>query len=232
MAAREVIVITGVSGGLGYQMVKWFISKGHTVIGCARSASKVDELNEKHCNGKPKQFFAVDITNEEAVKNWADEAVSNFGAPSYVLNNAGLNNKPVPFWEVTSKEFDNVVDINIKGSVYVVRHFLPSMMKAKRGVIVNFSSGFGRMAVPNETAYCATKFGIEGFSKALALDLPAPLVCVPLDPGGMINTPMLQDTFGKGTASSKQNPEEWASRACPFILSLDRRSNGKSVTVP
>ncbi|KAK3752020.1 hypothetical protein QZH41_009340, partial [Actinostola sp. cb2023] len=212
MASGEIIVITGVSGGLGYQMLKWFTSKGHTVIGCARSASKVAEFNEKYCKGKAKQFFSVDITDESAVKSWADEAVANFGAPTFVLNNAGLNNKLVPFWEITSQEFDSVVDINIKGSVYVVRHFLPAMRKAKRGVIVNFSSGFGRMGVANETAYCATKWAIEGFSKALASELPSPMVCVPLDPGGMISTPMLQDTFGRGSASRQQDPEEWASR--------------------
>jgi len=231
-ASKEVIVITGVSAGLGYQMLKWFTSKGHTVIGCARSEAKVSEFNEQFCKDKPKQFFSVDITNEAAVKSWAEEAVKTFGAPSFVINNAGLNNKHVPFWDITSQEFDKVVDINIKGSAYVIRQFLPSMMAAKRGVIVNFSSGFGRMAVPNETAYCATKWGIEGFSKSLALDLPSPLVCVPLDPGGMINTPMLQDTFGHGTASSKQDPEEWASRAGPYILSINRKLNGQSLTVP
>ncbi|XP_031572969.1 NADPH-dependent pterin aldehyde reductase-like [Actinia tenebrosa] len=231
--SREVIVITGVSAGLGYQMLKWFSSKGHIVIGCARSAEKVQEFNSTYCeDGKPKQFFSVDITDDSAVKNWAKEAIASFGAPSYVLNNAGLNNKHVPFGQISKEEFDKVVDINIKGSANVIRHFLPDMMKAKRGVIVNFSSGFGRFAVPNETAYCATKWGIEGFSKALALELPSPMVCVPLDPGGMINTPMLQDTFGKGNASKQQSPEEWAQRACPFILSITRSSNGESVTVP
>ena len=228
---KEVIAITGVSTGLGLAMVKWYASRGHVVLGCARSAQKISQLNDEFCKGnKPKQFAVVDIVNEADVKRWSEETISCFGAPTLLLNNASVTNSNLCLWQISAEEFNNVIDINIKGTTNLIRHFVPEMIKAEKGVIVNFSSGWGRSVSPHVAPYCATKWAIEGLSKALALELPAPLTCVPLNPG-IINTLMLQTTFGKEGAAMQETPEKWAQTACPFILSIERSQNGRSLTV-
>jgi len=113
----------------------------------------------------------------------------------------------------------------------VIRHFVPEMIKAGKGVVVNFSSGWGRSVAVNEAPYCASKWAIEGLSKAMALELPEPLTCVPLSPG-IVDTPMLKICFGEQRASLHYSPEEWAETACPFILSIDHSQNGSSLTTP
>lgn len=229
---HEVIAITGVSAGLGLAMVKWYASRGHTVLGCARSAQKISQLNNEYCKGnKPKQFSAVDIMNEADVKRWSEEVISSFGAPTFLLNNASVINNNAHLWEISAEEFNSVIDVNIKGTTNVIRHFVPEMIKAGKGVVVNFSSGWGRSVAVNEAPYCASKWAIEGLSKAMALELPEPLACVPLSPG-IVHTPMLKICFGEQQASLHNSPEEWAETACPFILSIDRSQNGNSLTTP
>lgn len=229
--AQEVIAITGVSAGLGLAMVKWFISRGHTVVGCARSAEKIRQLNDEFCSGnKPKKFSVVNIVDETEVKHWSQDVISRFGPPTFLLNNASVINNNKNLWEIPAEEFNKVIDVNIKGTTNVIRSFVPEMIKAGKGIVVNFSSGWGRSVAPHEAPYCATKWAIEGLSKAMALELPAPLACIPLNPG-IINTPMLQICFGK-RAADMRTPEQWAETACPFILSLDHSHNGSSLTTP
>jgi NAD(P)-dependent dehydrogenase (short-subunit alcohol dehydrogenase family) len=96
-------------------------------------------------------------------------------------------------------------------------------------VIVNFSSGWGRSTDREVAPYCATKWAIEGLTQALAQELPAGMAAVPLNPG-IINTDMLQSCFGP-SAAGFPTAEEWAKRAVPFLLQLDERHNGQSLTV-
>ena len=104
------------------------------------------------------------------------------------------------------------------------------MIKQGQGVIVNFSSGWGRSVDAEVAPYCATKFAIEGLTRALALELPSDLAAVALNPG-IIDTAMLQSCFG-ASASGYEAPAQWAERAVPFILKLSRSDNGTSPTAP
>jgi NAD(P)-dependent dehydrogenase (short-subunit alcohol dehydrogenase family) len=97
-------------------------------------------------------------------------------------------------------------------------------------MVVNFSSGWGRSTDAEVAPYCATKWAIEGLTRALAQELPAGMAAVPLNPG-IINTEMLRNCFG-GSASSYPSPEEWAKRAVPFLLSLGGQHNGQPLTAP
>ena len=117
-------------------------------------------------------------------------------------------------WEISAREFSQVIDVNVKGIANVIRHFVPEMIKRKRGVIVNFSSGWGRSADAEVAPYCASKWAIEGLTQALAQELPSGLAVVALNPG-IINTEMLQSCFG-GSASGYLSPAEWAKRRRPL----------------
>ena len=104
-----------------------------------------------------------------------------------------------------------------------------AMVAAKKGVIVNLSSGWGRSVAQDVAPYCATKFAIEGLTKALAAELPAGMAAVPLNPG-VIDTEMLRQAWSDGAAAYPK-AEAWARIATPFILGLGPQHNGQSLSV-
>ena len=228
MPSGKIIVITGVTSGLGRAMVGEFARRGHTVLGCGRSRKTIDALKEEFA--APHDFYAVDVALDESVKSWASVCLTTHAPPDLLINNAAVINKNARLWEIGAREFAEVIDVNVKGTANVIRHFAPSMVKRKRGVIVNLSSGWGRSTDAEVAPYCASKWAIEGLTQALAQELPSGMAAVPLNPG-IINTPMLQSTFG-GSASSYPTPEEWAKIAVPFLLALGPADNGKQLTVP
>ena len=209
-------------------MVDEFVRLGHTVHGCGRSRDSIEQLRRRV--GPPHDFAAVDVASDEEVKTWASRLLSSHGPPELVLNNAGVINRNARLWEISAQEFAQVMDVNVKGIVNVVRYFLPEMIKHQRGVIVNFSSGWGRSTDAEVAPYCASKWAIEGLTQALAQELPSGLAAVALNPG-IINTDMLRSCFG-GSASGYLSPGEWAKSAVPFLLKLGPGDNGKPLTAP
>lgn len=225
---RKRIILTGVSRGLGLAMAEAFIEKGHTVWGCARSVSSLAALRERF--GAPQHFEQVDVAEEAQVRRWAAAALKALGSVDLVINNAALINRNAPLWQVEAAEFSDVVDVNIKGTYHVIRHFAPSMVERESGVIVNFSSGWGRSVSAEVAPYCATKWAIEGLSQAMAEEVPQGMAVVSLNPG-IIDTEMLRSTFGEG-AGSYPDADDWAKRAVPFILQIGPKDNSRPLTVP
>ena len=221
-------VITGVSRGLGRAMAIGFADRGHRVIGCARSAESLTTLQSEL--GDSHKFSPVNVTDHESVASWADATISQFGAPDLLINCAAVINRSAPLWEISAEEFSTLTKINIDGTASVIRHFTPAMIEAGRGVIVNFSSGWGRSTSPDVAPYCATKWAIEGLTQALAQELPPGLAAVAFNPG-IIDTEMLRSCFGEG-AAHHCGPEKWAEAAVPFLDSLDASSNGRALTCP
>jgi NAD(P)-dependent dehydrogenase (short-subunit alcohol dehydrogenase family) len=221
------IVVTGVSRGLGLAMAEGFIAGGHTVIGCARSKRTIDELRRRW--GPPHSFAVVDVSDDAEVKSWAARMLADCGTPDLLLNNAAVINENAPLWKVPASDFSHVIDVNIKGVANVIRHFVPAMIARSRGVIVNFSSGWGRSTSPEVGPYCTTKWAIEGLTRALAQELPAGMAAVPLNPG-IIDTDMLRSCFGS-SAAGYPDPKEWAARAVPFLLAIGPKDNGRPLTV-
>jgi len=224
----KTILITGVSRGLGRALTEEFIRLGHVVIGCGRSEKEIAQLQKQFPS--PNNFSVVNVTDDSQVATWAKKILSSHAAPDLLLNNAALINRNAPLWEISAQEFSDVIDVNIKGVANVIRHFVPAMIKQGRGVIVNFSSGWGRSTDAEVAPYCATKWAIEGLTQSLAQELPPGMAAVPLNPG-IINTAMLQSCFAGG-ATNYPAPREWAKTAAPFLLKINSADNGKQLTVP
>lgn len=222
------IVLTGVSRGLGRAMCEGFIAQGHVVIGCARSKGPIAELKKRF--GPPHRFDVVDVSRDVEVGAWARSVLAEGPAPDILVNSAALIHRNAKLWDVPPEEFAHVIDVNVKGVFHVIRHFVPAMVARARGVIVNFSSYWGRSASADEAPYCATKWAMEGLTAALAEELPAGMAAVPLNPG-VIDTDMLRTCFGDA-AGSYPKADEWAKQAVPFILSLGPKDNGQPLTVP
>lgn len=209
-------------------MVERCIEAGHTVWGCGRSAEEIARLAKQYA--APHQFTALDVSDDRAVAKWADALCSQGTAPDLILNNAATINGNAPLWEISADEFSRVIDINIKGVTNVIRHFVPAMVAKSRGVIVNFSSGWGRSTSAEVAPYCATKWAIEGLTLSLAQELPSGMAAIPMNPG-IINTDMLQSCFGK-SAAHYPDADEWSRTAVPFLLKLGAKDNGKQLSCP
>jgi NAD(P)-dependent dehydrogenase (short-subunit alcohol dehydrogenase family) len=228
MPSGKTIVVTGVTHGLGRAMAEEFARLGHAVLGCGRSQKEIDRLKEKF--GAPHDFYALDVSLDEAVKSWASVCLTTHAPPDLLINNAGVINNNARLWEIGAREFSEVIDVNLKGTANVIRHFAPAMVKRKTGVIVNFSSGWGRSTDAEVAPYCASKWAIEGLTQSLAQELPSGMAAVPLNPG-IINTEMLQSAFGD-SANHYPTAQEWAGIAVPFLLNLGAKDNGQQLTVP
>lgn len=224
----KLIVITGVSRGLGLAMTEKFIELGHTVLGCARSPEAVEKLRQKYSH--PHHFSCVDVASDIQVKTWVEEILANYSPPDLLINNAALTNHLGKLWEIDSEEFSEVIDVNIKGTANTIRHFVPAMIAKKSGIVVNFSSGWGRSTSPEVAPYCASKWAIEGLTRSLAQELPRGMAAIPLNPG-IIHTDMLEISFGEDAANYTPI-KTWVKKAVPFLLKLKPSDNGVPLTVP
>ncbi len=220
----RIIVLSGATRGLGCAMTEGFVGRGHTVLGCGRSVESVGELGRAHV--APHEFAALDVADDDAVRDWAAGLVERHGAPDLLINNAALMNHPAPLWEVDAGEIDALLRVNLGGTINLIRHFLPPMIAAGRGVVVNFSSAWGRSTAPEVAPYCMTKWGIEGLTQALASELPSGLAAVAVNPG-IIATDMLRRCWGSD-ADVYDGPDTWAQSAVDFLLGLGTADNGRS----
>ena len=225
---RKLIIITGVTRGLGRALSDQYLKMGHTVIGCGRNAEIIKKMSAKYPTNT--DFQALDVSDYESVIIWANRIIKNFGSPDFLLNNAGIMNNNRNLWEVSKRNFSDVVDTNIKGIFNTVKGYVPEMINQNRGVIVNFSSGWGRTTSPKVAPYCTSKWAVEGLTKSLAQELPQGLSAVALSPG-VIDTDMLRLCWGK-SASAHEKPDTWAQRVAPYILKISSKDNGASITTP
>ena len=225
----KLILITGVSRGLGRAMTEKFTQLGHTVVGCARNQQAIEDLKDQF--GQPDRFAAIDVTDDPGVKAWSKNILSEYGAPDLLINSAAVPHQRVPLWEISTEEFDRVIDVNIKGVANIIRHFVPAMVAQQRGIIVNFSAGWGRYTAANAAPYCASKWAIEGLTGALAQELPSGMAAVSLWPG-TIHTDTLEYIYGKEKAANYISAQDWALIAVPFLLQIGPSDNGKPLSIP
>lgn len=209
-------------------MVDEFIRLGWTVAGCARNPDALATLGGMY--PAPHFFAGCDVSKEVEVASFCSDVLARLGPPDLLLNNAAVINPNRPLWEMSATDIDRIVDVNIKGSMAMLRHLLPAMLKRGSGVAVNFSSGWGRSTSPEVAPYCATKWAMEGLSQAVAQEVSGKVAVVALNPG-IIDTDMLRSTFGSD-AGSYPTATQWARSAVPFLASLGPQHNGRALTAP
>lgn len=224
----KTVVITGVTKGLGLALARYFAAEGWLICGCGRNLKDIQDLSAEL--RAPHSITRVDVADEPSVRRWATGWLESHTAPDLLINNAAVIARVAPVWELSASEADAVINVNIRGVIHVLRHFVPAMVRRGEGVIANISSGWGRSTSPGVALYCASKWAIEGLTEALAQELPKGLGAVSVNPG-IIRTDMLQTCFGEA-ASGYPSPEQWITTAGPFFRDLRPSDNGKKLTVP
>jgi NAD(P)-dependent dehydrogenase (short-subunit alcohol dehydrogenase family) len=227
-STKPIVLITGVSRGLGAAMARGFAARAYRIAGCARPSADLESVAAEL--GSDSLIRPVDVSDDGAVAAFATEVVATCGVPDLLINSAAIINPPAPLWEISVEEVSALFDINVKGTIHLIRHFVPAMIERGSGVIVNFSSGWGRSTSPEVAPYCASKWAIEGLTRAFADELPRGIAAVAFNPG-IIDTEMLRRCFGD-SASAYPDAEEWAKAAVPYLAALGPRDNGKALTCP
>lgn len=225
---RPLVVITGVTSGLGAAMVNEFAKRNWMIAGCGRSGTEITKLKERL--GESHQFDIVDVNDDNAVEQWSEKIAQSCGKINILINNASIIHHPATTWEIPTAEFRQVMEINVMGTVQCVHHMKSNLDESAK--IINISSGWGRAGNIRQSAYCASKFAIEGLTQSLALELKdSAQIAVTLDPRDGVATPMLQ-TCAPEYMSEAPTPEDWAAVAVPYILSINVANNGQALTCP
>jgi NAD(P)-dependent dehydrogenase (short-subunit alcohol dehydrogenase family) len=188
-------LITGGSRGFGFSMAEALAEAGAAVALVSRDPSRLTEAAETlRQRGLEVESFAADVSDEGEVERMVRAACARFGRIEIVINNAGINlRKPVT--EFTLAEWRQVIDTNLTGAFLITRALVPQMRGQGYGRIINLTSMMSHIALPHRTVYCASKSGLLGFTRALALELAPDRITVNgISPGPFateINRPLL-----------------------------------------
>lgn len=163
----KVVVITGASSGMGEATARGLAEKGATVVLGARRADRLERVvaDITKAGGKA-TAVTTDVTKLEDVRALVDTAVETYGRVDVLFNNAGL--MPLsPLASLRIDEWDQMVDVNVKGTLYGIAAALPHMKRQKAGHIINVSSVYGHKVVATGAVYCATKHAVRAISEGL-----------------------------------------------------------------
>ncbi|SDG74367.1 NAD(P)-dependent dehydrogenase, short-chain alcohol dehydrogenase family [Planococcus glaciei] len=164
-------LVTGAGSGIGRGSALAFAQAGAKVMVSDKNEDSGKEtVRLIQQAGGTAAFFRCDVSNEDDVKALVDEAVAEFGRLDFAHNNAGITAKVAPIAESDSADFDRVIQTNLYGTYYSMKHEVRAMLKTGGGAIVNTSSGAGLEGVQNMIDYVASKFGINGMTKTAALE--------------------------------------------------------------
>ena len=201
----KVVVITGASSGLGAATARHLANEGAIVVLGARRADRIDAL-AKDIIDKGGKALAVktDVAKRGDVKALIDKAVETFGRIDVLLNNAGL--MPLaPLERLKVDEWDQMIDVNIKGVLNGIAAALPYMKKQKDGQIINVSSVYGHKVEPGAAVYCGTKFAVRAISEGLRQEVkPYNLRTTIISPGA-VATELLDHISEQDIATNVRN---------------------------
>ena len=172
----KVVLITGASEGIGRATAKTFAKEGCKLVITYCSHKTEADLAAKDCSsiGSPDVLvIQMDQTNDKSIQDCVKKAVAKFKKIDILINNAGVLTWK-PLIKQSFKEIENQVRVNLEGLIKMTREALPHVKE----MVVNISSGAGKTAYDELVPYCATKFGVRGFTQGLAMETKIPIICV------------------------------------------------------
>lgn len=187
---NKVVFVTGATSGIGKACAEMFASMGANVLICGRRSDRLDKLaNELNKKYKVKVFaFELDVRNFDAVQDAVNGLPKEWKKIEVLLNNAGLSRGLNKIQEGVLQDWEEMLDTNVKGLLYVSKTVIPLMLKNKKGHIINIGSIAGRELYPGGNVYCASKHAVDAITKGMRIDLvDTPIKVSTVDPG-LVNT--------------------------------------------
>ncbi|MEG2115193.1 SDR family oxidoreductase [Kluyvera intermedia] len=193
----KVIIITGASSGMGEAAARHLAKKGAKVVLAARRSSRIDalakEINEQ---GGTAMSIATDVTREDDVKKLVDTTVSQWGCIDVLINNAGV--MPLsPLDQIKVSEWNQMIDVNLRGVLHGIAAALPYMKAQKSGHIINTASIAGHLVFPASAVYSATKYAVRALTEGLRKETCAYNVRATIISPGSVSTELLEHISDK-----------------------------------
>ncbi|PRQ02154.1 putative oxidoreductase SadH [Enhygromyxa salina] len=234
---KRVAVVTGAASGIGRATAKALAAKGcELAIADLDEAGLAETARELTRAGAELSTHIVDVGDRQRMQAFADEVIEAHGRAHIVINNAGVTvNATLEDHDLD--DFEWIVGVNLWGVIYGCKFFLPHLQAAGWGTFVNLSSMFGLTGVPSQSAYCATKFAVRGFSESLAMELANQNIdVISVHPGG-IRTNIVRNSRGPEDAA-RQRVINWFDRhamppekaAARIVSAIERRRQRVVIT--
>ena len=196
----RVAVVTGAASGIGEACARTFASGGAKVVVADTNRDHgervVDAIGQA---GADARFLEVDVSKPEAAEHMVTRTLEAFGRLDIAVNNAGIGGELNPTGDYSIEGWNRVIDINLNGVFYCMRHEIPQMLEQGGGAIVNMASILGTVGFRQAPAYVAAKHGIVGLTKTAALEYGRQGVRINSVGPGFIHTPMVSDALDDGT---------------------------------
>lgn len=225
------IVVTGGGNGVGRELVLQLLRKGATVFTADINEEALKETSSIADNSKRLFTYVLDISNREAVFAFAEQILEEHGKVDGIINNAGIIQPFIHLDELDMDRIDRVMNINFYGTLYMVKAFLPHLLKRPEAHIVNVSSMGGFLPVPGQTIYGASKAAVKLLTEGLASELKETNVNVSVViPGGILTDIKKNSNIAYNTSSesSKTKMILTPSKAAELIIEAMERKKLRS----
>jgi 3-hydroxy acid dehydrogenase / malonic semialdehyde reductase len=208
---NKIVFITGASSGIGRASANAFASEGADLILTAR---RIEKLNELESELKKKYKINVltiqlDVRKKDEVKTVVGSLAGKWKKIDILLNNAGLARGMSKINEGDTEHWDEMIDTNVKGLLYVSREIIPLMVERMQGHVINLGSIAGHEVYPNGNVYCASKFAVNGISRAMRVDLYDKNIRVTSIDPGMVETEFSEVRFSGDKERAKKVYDGW-----------------------
>jgi 3-oxoacyl-[acyl-carrier protein] reductase len=205
MTSLKTVIITGASRGIGRSIAELLANNGYNILINYNNSERIafDLYNKLKSEGLSVKLFKADVSKRDEVCSMMEYCIKEFGSIDVLINNAGISQEKL-FIDITDKDFDDIININLKSVFYCCQEALKYLLPKKRGKIINISSIWGIVGASCEVHYSASKAGIIGFTKALSKELGPSNIQVNCIAPGIIKTDMLS-SYTEDELSNLQN---------------------------
>lgn len=222
----KVVVLTGASSGIGYSLLKYFISEGAIVYASSRNEREITEKDKQECH-----FELLDLSDEVNVEKYTKVVLQKENRVDILINNAGVAHNLALIEEMNLEMFNSIIKDNVMPTFNMIKHIMPIMKKNNSGTVINISSRAGRRAVPKLSAYTAAKFAVRGLTESVAKEVQETgIKCVTISPAG-VNTGMRAMVFGKEDAENQQDTSRITEIISKILLGKLQVSNGSDIVI-
>ncbi|KAM0321793.1 hypothetical protein ACHAQA_009889 [Verticillium albo-atrum] len=202
--ASRVVLVTGATSGIGKETAKLLASEGWNVVVSGRRKELGDEVVQhiKKTGGEA-AFIEGDLSTEDAVRHLIEQVVQVYGRLDGAVNNAGIATDAAPFADLSTEEFEKMIQVNVLGLFWCMKYQLKQMLPQKSGSIVNLASIAGLNGIRASATYSATKHAVVGLTKSAAVDYATEGVRINAIAPGAIKTDILQYAIDSGSYSEE-----------------------------